>query len=139
MPDEYLTSQIAELKCLTLSLKLHKGSTFLVFNEFAFIIFKISFWKMNNQSSLVNQSGMITSNLTKIKYVIVSFINVLGKPANNNLLIIRNISKSKPLLIILAPCNSTVMVLDVNKVCFDEEKNFPNTHEKSRKNHNITE
>ena len=94
---------------------------------------------MNNQSSLVNQSGMITSNLTKIKYVIVSFINVLGKPANKNLLIIRNISKSKPLLIILAPCNSTVMVLDVNKVCFDEEKNFLNTHEKSRKNHNITE
>ena len=91
-------------------------------SELAFAIFKINFWKMKDLRSLVNQSGMITSYLMKTKYVIASFINFLGKPAKSSLFLICNNSKLKSLLIILAPCNSTVMVLRLQLIVILENQ-----------------
>ena len=57
-------------------------SGFLFSNEFVFLIFKINFWIMKNLGSLDKLSGMIRSYSMKTKDFIVSFINILEKPAS---------------------------------------------------------
>ena len=39
----------------------------------------------------------------------------------------------------LVGCQHEPVSLDVNKVCFEEEQDIPNTHEKLRKSQSVTE
>ena len=90
-------------------------SGFLFSNEFVFLIFKINFWIMKNLGSLDKLSGMIRSYSMKTKDFIVSFINILEKPANqwqNIMGILKSVFKTPPLPPI--QCCETITLLEAS-------------------------